>query len=295
MPGRKSPYGIHVDSPDQRQWISFDSIGSIRRIASIVCGAAGSHRALKCRSPTSIRNVPIAEDSVAADAGQPGRPSAPTSSTRNVGCRRPGSGSRSIDSRSATSADPHDPGPDRWRRPRPRPARAAADGRRLSTRVRCRPRRTARSSRRSRSTCASPIPSAATTCRCCWRRISMTTYRGILRPGSADDDERVDVDARMAGRPDHDELDACARRWPTTTCRRRRPGDARSIGAGDRSGRRRRRRRPSPAARRALAGPTTRDRATGELERHRRARASSCCASPRRPPARADERPVPVP
>ena len=52
MPGRKSPYGIHVDSPDQRQWISFDSIGSIRRIASIVRGAAGSQRALKWRSPT---------------------------------------------------------------------------------------------------------------------------------------------------------------------------------------------------------------------------------------------------
>ena len=59
MPGRKSPYGIHTDSPDQRQWITFDSIGSIRRMASIVCGAAASQRALKCRSPTSIRNVPM--------------------------------------------------------------------------------------------------------------------------------------------------------------------------------------------------------------------------------------------
>ena len=59
MPGRKSPYGIQVDSPDQRQWISFDSIGSIRRIASIVWGASGSQRAVKCRSPTSMRNVPM--------------------------------------------------------------------------------------------------------------------------------------------------------------------------------------------------------------------------------------------
>ena len=40
-PGRKSPYGIHVDSPLQRQWISFELIGSIRRIASIVRGAPG--------------------------------------------------------------------------------------------------------------------------------------------------------------------------------------------------------------------------------------------------------------
>ena len=32
------------------------------------------------------------------------------------------------------------------------------------------PRRTARSSRRSRSRCRSPTSSAATTCRCCWRR-----------------------------------------------------------------------------------------------------------------------------
>ncbi len=43
----------------QRQWMSFDSIGSIRRMASMVRGAAGSQRALKWRSPTSIRNVPI--------------------------------------------------------------------------------------------------------------------------------------------------------------------------------------------------------------------------------------------
>src|SRR6476620_3926166 len=72
MPGRKSPYGIQVDSPDQRQWISFESMGSIRRIASSVWGASGSQRALKCRSPTAIRSVLIdPEDSVAADAGQP--------------------------------------------------------------------------------------------------------------------------------------------------------------------------------------------------------------------------------
>ena len=57
MPGRKSPYGIHVDSPLQRQWISFERIGSIRRIASIVWGASGSQRALKWRSPTSIWSV----------------------------------------------------------------------------------------------------------------------------------------------------------------------------------------------------------------------------------------------
>src|SRR5205823_2186861 len=55
MPGRNSPYGIQVDSPDQRQWISFELIGSIRRTASIVWGAAGSQLALKCRSPTLIR------------------------------------------------------------------------------------------------------------------------------------------------------------------------------------------------------------------------------------------------
>ena len=41
--GRGAPaVGIHVDSPVQRQWISFDSIGSIRRMASTVRGAAGS-------------------------------------------------------------------------------------------------------------------------------------------------------------------------------------------------------------------------------------------------------------
>ena len=60
MPGRKSPYGIQVDSPDQRQWMSFESIGSIRRIAAIVCGAAASQRALKWRSPTVMRNRAVA-------------------------------------------------------------------------------------------------------------------------------------------------------------------------------------------------------------------------------------------
>lgn len=59
MPGRNSPYGIQVDSPDQRQWMSFDVIGSIRRTASIVCGAAGSQRALNWRSPTLIVSLPI--------------------------------------------------------------------------------------------------------------------------------------------------------------------------------------------------------------------------------------------
>jgi len=36
--------------------MSFESIGSIRRIASIVCGAAASQRAVNARSPTVIRN-----------------------------------------------------------------------------------------------------------------------------------------------------------------------------------------------------------------------------------------------
>ena len=39
-PGRKSPNGIQVDSPVQRQWMSFDSIGSMCRIASIVRGCS---------------------------------------------------------------------------------------------------------------------------------------------------------------------------------------------------------------------------------------------------------------
>jgi len=38
--------------------MSFESIGSIRRIAAIVWGAAGSQRALKWRSPTLIRSRP---------------------------------------------------------------------------------------------------------------------------------------------------------------------------------------------------------------------------------------------
>ena len=58
-PGRKSPNGIQVDSPLQRQWMSFDSIGSMRRMASIVRGAAASQRALKWRSPTVICKVLI--------------------------------------------------------------------------------------------------------------------------------------------------------------------------------------------------------------------------------------------
>src|SRR3990172_3259607 len=61
MPGLNSPYGIQVDSPDQRQWISRLSMGSIRRMASMVCGAADSQRAVKWRSsPTVIARCPIA-------------------------------------------------------------------------------------------------------------------------------------------------------------------------------------------------------------------------------------------
>src|SRR6185503_2806195 len=87
MPGRKSPYGIQVDSPDQRQWISFESIGSIRRMAAIVCGAASSQRAVKWRSPTSILRVPTRGAYVAEDppqtpsSGTPAAPGAPTIST----------------------------------------------------------------------------------------------------------------------------------------------------------------------------------------------------------------------
>src|SRR3990172_6542986 len=67
MPGRKSPYGIQVDSPDHRQWMSRLSIGSIRRMASIVAGASGSQRAVKWRSsPTVIFNTPMTGGYVAS-------------------------------------------------------------------------------------------------------------------------------------------------------------------------------------------------------------------------------------
>src|SRR5262245_14593490 len=83
MPGRKSPYGIHVDSPDQRQWISFESLGSIRRIASIVWGALASQRALIAgfpSAPTVIRSSPI-ERSIRAPLGRRmGQPSTRRSS-----------------------------------------------------------------------------------------------------------------------------------------------------------------------------------------------------------------------
>ena len=87
MPGRKSPYGIHVDSPDQRQWMSFEPIGSIRRMAWIVWGAASSQRAVKWRSPTSILSNPthgayVPEDAPQAPSnGTSAAPGAPTIST----------------------------------------------------------------------------------------------------------------------------------------------------------------------------------------------------------------------
>src|SRR3954470_11652219 len=49
-----SPKGIQHPSPLQRQWISFDRIGSSSWIAAHVSGASGSQRAVKFKSPTRI-------------------------------------------------------------------------------------------------------------------------------------------------------------------------------------------------------------------------------------------------
>ena len=83
IPGRKSPYGIQVDSPDQRQWMSRLSIGSIRRMASIVAGAPGSQRAVKWRSsPTVIFSTPMSGGYVASSG--PDTPDLPQTASSDI-------------------------------------------------------------------------------------------------------------------------------------------------------------------------------------------------------------------
>src|SRR5258707_9437558 len=58
-PSLRSPIGIHVDSPLQRQWTILDLSGSILRITATVFGAAlSSSRAVNVRGPTRILSMP---------------------------------------------------------------------------------------------------------------------------------------------------------------------------------------------------------------------------------------------
>src|SRR5258706_7432850 len=58
-PSFRSPMGIHVDSPLQRQWTILDLSGSILRITATVLGAfCSSRRAVNVRSPTRILSMP---------------------------------------------------------------------------------------------------------------------------------------------------------------------------------------------------------------------------------------------
>src|SRR5438034_11619890 len=58
-PSLRSPIGIHVDSPLQRQWTILDLSGSILRITATVLGAAfSSSRAVNVRVPTRILSMP---------------------------------------------------------------------------------------------------------------------------------------------------------------------------------------------------------------------------------------------
>src|SRR5204863_7522639 len=55
----RSPIGIQVDSPLQRQWTILDLSGSILRITATVLGAAcSSSRAVNVRGPTRILSMP---------------------------------------------------------------------------------------------------------------------------------------------------------------------------------------------------------------------------------------------
>src|SRR5437867_1801749 len=57
-PSLRSPMGIHVDSPLQRQWTILDLSGSILRITATVLGAAfSSSRAVNVRLPTRILSM----------------------------------------------------------------------------------------------------------------------------------------------------------------------------------------------------------------------------------------------
>src|SRR2546430_9480815 len=58
-PSLRSPIGIQVDSPLQRQWTILDLSGSILRITATVLGAAfSSSRAENVRGPTRILSMP---------------------------------------------------------------------------------------------------------------------------------------------------------------------------------------------------------------------------------------------
>src|SRR6266550_7883040 len=58
-PSLRSPMGIHVDSPLQRQWTILDLSGSILRITATVLGAfCSSRRAVNVRLPTRILSMP---------------------------------------------------------------------------------------------------------------------------------------------------------------------------------------------------------------------------------------------
>src|SRR6266496_2912309 len=58
-PSRRSPIGIQVDSPLQRQWITLVRSGSILRTTATVLGAfLSSRRASNARSPTRILSMP---------------------------------------------------------------------------------------------------------------------------------------------------------------------------------------------------------------------------------------------
>src|SRR5258706_212085 len=58
-PSRRSPIGIQVDSPLQRQWITLVRSGSILRTTATVLGATlSSRRASNARFPTRILSMP---------------------------------------------------------------------------------------------------------------------------------------------------------------------------------------------------------------------------------------------
>src|SRR3954451_19560319 len=121
--------------------MSFEAIGSIRRIASIVAGAAGSQRALKWRSPTSIWSVVIdvRSSSWTEDSGDR-RPRADDLDARarhRAGDAGAGRAGHAVTARRRQGPDPDDPGADRCGWADSRSARTPARGRRLPARVRC--------------------------------------------------------------------------------------------------------------------------------------------------------------
>src|SRR3989304_3342918 len=125
-----------------------ESIGSIRRVASIVAGAAGSQRAVKWRSsPTVISSTPMSGGYVASSG--PDTPDLPQTASSDIPTMptistpvphtEAGPPREPLHAGRGRPADSPDPGPDRRRRPDPRsPWAADVDGH-LPARVQPRP------------------------------------------------------------------------------------------------------------------------------------------------------------